>query len=143
LVKYDRDGAPVPSFGNNGRGVCFLPHCGDQVSRVANYGAGGIIAVVAGTGEAASQLALPAGHGSQFVVVRLDAQGRPLRHWSLGREGDDWACGMDVDAKGRVLLTGFNDKGRPPGEKAPAGGEKKGVHPHRDLVVMRFTPSLE
>ncbi|OAM90985.1 hypothetical protein OH491_03930 [Termitidicoccus mucosus] len=143
LVKYDKTGALVPAFGNNGHGICFLDYCGDQVSRVANYDEGDIIGVVAGTNAAASQLSLPVGYGMQFVVVRLDAQGRPLRYWSLGREGDDWACGMDVDSRGRILLTGFNDKGRPTGEKAPATGEKKGVHPHRDLVVMRFTPHLK
>lgn len=142
MIKYDSNGALVPSFGNNGHGVCFIPQCGEQLSRIYNYGGSDIVGVVAGTGGAEKMLALPDDYKNQIVVARFDKNGRPLRFWSLGREGDDWACGMDVDAQGRILVTGYNDKGRPPGENKTADENKKGVHPHRDLVVMRFTPTL-
>lgn len=143
MVKYDKNGALVPAFGNNGRGVCFIPECGDQLSRICNYGESDIVGVVAGTDEAEKMLKLPAGYKNQVVVVRFDKNGKPLRHWSLGKEGNDWVCGMDVDAKGRILVTGYNDKGRPPGAEKTGDENKKGVHPWRDLMVMRFTPNLE
>lgn len=141
LAKVGRDGTPETGFGQNGRGVCFLTDMGSQLSRIENYGESDLVGAAPGndlTPENGDRFGgtVPKGGLRPINVVRLDASGKPLRFWRLGTSGEYWVCGMDVDPRGRIVLTGYHDDGT---QKS----DKKRRHPGRDLVIMRFTPLLE
>jgi uncharacterized delta-60 repeat protein len=109
LARYEMDGLPDVTFGQNGIVLTDLPTYGvERASGAALQPDGGI--VVAGTVEQEE------GHGaSSLMAMRYTSDGSPDA--SFGKEGvivtrfSGWASGVQLTDDGRILLGGTNVRG--------------------------------
>ncbi len=137
LVKVGKNGKLDHTFGKDG--VCFLGGRGDQGSRVLTYNDDVLCLATAVRPSTQFAATIPVNYYHQILLVRLTPNGEPRRYWSLGKEGQDWPVGMTIDHEQRVVIVGYRDVTKVAEESGP---KKSDGNRGRDLLVMRFNPTL-